>query len=149
MNSECSIWRVLIFGVNFAPGYPRRYTANQMDNLPRNEPQRGSENFRRDASCNSQLFISILAFGAAIATVPFYGYFVRAPLNSQITGVCIMLCWLLACVFAILSVFFLLSFRCNSNAAKGVFYFLVVYLFAAVYVGWGGVHLAITELLVG
>jgi len=25
MNSECSIWRVLIFSVNFAPGYPRRY----------------------------------------------------------------------------------------------------------------------------
>ena len=25
MNSECSIWRVLIFGVNFAPGYPERY----------------------------------------------------------------------------------------------------------------------------
>jgi len=30
MNSECSIWRVLIFSVNFAPGYPRRYTATQM-----------------------------------------------------------------------------------------------------------------------
>jgi len=27
MNSECSIWRVLIFSVNFAPGYPRRYAA--------------------------------------------------------------------------------------------------------------------------
>jgi len=27
MNAECSIWRVLIFGVNFAPGYPRRYPA--------------------------------------------------------------------------------------------------------------------------
>jgi len=27
MNSECSIWRVLIFSVNFAPGYPRRYPA--------------------------------------------------------------------------------------------------------------------------
>jgi len=25
MNSECSIWWVLIFSVNFAPGYPRRY----------------------------------------------------------------------------------------------------------------------------
>jgi len=27
MNSECSIWRVLVFSVNFAPGYPRRYVA--------------------------------------------------------------------------------------------------------------------------
>jgi len=30
MNSECSIWRVLIFGVNFAPGYPRRYVAKAL-----------------------------------------------------------------------------------------------------------------------
>ena len=29
MNSECSIWRVLIFSVNFAPGYPRRYVATR------------------------------------------------------------------------------------------------------------------------
>jgi len=28
MNSECSIWRVLIFNVNFAPGYPRRYAGS-------------------------------------------------------------------------------------------------------------------------
>jgi len=30
MNAECSILRVLIFSVNFAPGYPRRYTAMDM-----------------------------------------------------------------------------------------------------------------------
>jgi len=28
MNSECSIWRVLIYSVNFAPGYPRRYAGS-------------------------------------------------------------------------------------------------------------------------
>ena len=30
MNSECSIWGVLIFSVNFAPGYPERYHARRM-----------------------------------------------------------------------------------------------------------------------
>jgi len=33
MNSECSVWRVLIFSVNFAPGYPRRYTARSILHL--------------------------------------------------------------------------------------------------------------------
>jgi len=55
MNSECSIWRILIFSVNFAPGYPRRYPAthacfldvemNQTDN-PFESPKSGGAQVR-------------------------------------------------------------------------------------------------------
>ena len=68
MNSECSIWRVLIFSVNFTPGYPRRYPDLPLTRehaMPSRGDKQDKPNWRVVVACWS-LCICALLMGAGI-----------------------------------------------------------------------------------
>jgi len=90
----------------------------------------------------------LLIAGSVIATFLLYGYFVHASHDSQLTGLLIILCWLLSCIllFAALLVFLLHFFQKQKSMNVSVYF---LYIFMMVLIGYGGIHKAFHEPLAG
>jgi hypothetical protein len=93
--------------------------------------------------------IPFLIVAAAIASFPFYGYFVHAARDSQQTALLIMFCWLLNLIFIIGSIVVAVVRPPNSESAGRTAILLIVYMMIAGFIGLGGVGSAIVELLAG
>lgn len=90
-----------------------------------------------------------LLIAAMIASVPFYGYFVHAARDSQLTAFVIFLCWFMTWFFAIGSTAVTFLRKWHSIDSRSTQIFLIVYVWIAGIVGWGGVKHAFLELVAG
>jgi hypothetical protein len=93
--------------------------------------------------------IPFLVVAAAIASVPFYGFFVHAGRDSQLIALTIILCWFLTVTFVFGSVILAVIRPPSSPTVTRSAVCLIVYLSIAGLVGFGGVYHAFKELLAG
>ena len=91
----------------------------------------------------------MLLFGAGVATLPFYGYYVYAARDSQKIALLIFFCWILSWIFAIGSVILAAVRPPGSFVVRFSAIFLIAYLIIAGFIGWGGVRNAFYELIEG
>ena len=115
---------------------------------PYTSPKTESKQFRRSVS-GFYWRIPFLLAASLVATVPFYGFYVHAARDSQETAIVIMLCWFVTWPFAIGSIALAVLRPPISDTVRVSATVLIMYLFVAGFIGWGGVGNAIGELLAG
>ncbi len=115
---------------------------------PYKSPHTSTNHFKQ-STVPFRWFTPTLLIAATIASIPFYGYFVHAARDSQLTALVIFLCWILTWFFAIGSTAVALLRKSHSITSRSTQILLIVYLWIAGAVGWGGVKHAFLELIAG
>lgn len=92
---------------------------------------------------------AFLAFAVVNASIPLYGFFVHVARDSQITAICIFLCWVLNWMIALGWSIRLFFPKADSGKSRSRSMFFASCLVVAGVVGFFGVGSAVRELLAG
>ena len=114
-----------------------------------NKPSTGQQASHEEQSSHGQFLIFMSVFGAIVASIPFYGYWVHPGRDSQSVALWLIACWFTGLIVSVGTLVASIVQPALSEARRFKLTLVTIYLWIALIIGWGGVSNAVGELLAG